>query len=52
MTGVGAPSADFSNRKNSASHPAIMVKPSFRARSTWRLSVVRGHPAKGSSSGV
>ena len=49
---VGVPSADFSNRKNSASQPAIIVKPSFRARSSCRLSVVRGHPAKGCSSGV
>ena len=39
------PSADFSNRKNSASHPAIMVKPSFRAR--VHLALERGARAAG-----
>ena len=43
---VGDPSGAFSNRKNSASQPAIMAKPSFRARSTCRLSVVRGQPGE------
>ena len=47
MLVVGAPSGARSNRKNSASQPAIIAKPSFRARVDLALERVPGTAVEG-----